>query len=312
MTADQRRQLGLAPERQGLYDPAHEHDACGVGFVVNIKGKQSHALVEQALEVVINLLHRGACGCEANTGDGAGILLQLPHRFFRQEANQLAMTLPEPGAYGVGMISLPRKAHERERIEGIFSDVVSEEGQQLVGWRDVPTDDSHLGDTAKTSEPVIRQLFIGRAAGLGEHPDGHAQFERVLYVIRKRVERAVESLPLSERDLFYVASLSSNTIVYKGMLIADQIAQMFPDLVDPAFESALALVHQRFSTNTFIAISRTTARSTLYGATSTGCAPERRSASRTCLATTSTSSSRSSGKTKAIPQALTTCWSSWC
>ncbi len=251
MTADQRRQLGLAPERQGLYDPAHEHDACGVGFVVNIKGKQSHALVEQALEVVINLLHRGACGCEANTGDGAGILLQLPHRFFRQEANRLAMTLPEPGAYGAGMISLPRKAHERERIEGIFSDVVSEEGQQLVGWRDVPTDDSHLGDTAKTSEPVIRQLFIGRAAGLGEHPDGHAQFERVLYVIRKRVERAVESLPLSERDLFYVASLSSNTIVYKGMLIADQIAQMFPDLVDPAFESALALVHQRFSTNTF-------------------------------------------------------------
>ena len=251
MTADQHRQLGLAPKRQGLYDPAHEHDSCGVGFVVNIKGAQSHALVGQALEVVINLQHRGACGCEANTGDGAGMLLQLPHRFFQQEAGRLGMTLPEPGAYGVGMVSLPRKSQERERIEDICAQVISEEGQQLLGWRDLPTDDSHLGDTARSGEPVMRQLFIGRAAGLEQHREARARFERVLYVIRKRVERAVESLPLSERDLFFVSSLSSNTIVYKGMLIADQIEQMFPDLVDPLFESALALVHQRFSTNTF-------------------------------------------------------------
>ena len=241
--------LHVAP--QGLYDPRHEHDSCGVGFVVNIKGRKSHQLVRQAFEVVINLLHRGACGCETNTGDGAGMLIQLPHKFFLLEAGRAGIDLPDPGAYGVGMVFLPREAGERARVEELFDHIVAEEGQRVLGWRDVPTDDSLLGRTARSGEPVIRQILIGRGASLAPHADAHARFERKLYVIRKRVARAVERLGLREGHLFYVPSLSSNTIVYKGMLIADQMETMFPDLSDPAVESALALVHQRFSTNTF-------------------------------------------------------------
>ena len=241
--------LHVAP--QGLYDPRHEHDSCGVGFVVNIKGQKSHRLVRQAFEVVINLLHRGACGCETNTGDGAGMLIQLPHKFFLQEAGRAGIDLPDPGAYGVGMVFLPRDAGERARVEELFGHIVAEEGQRVLGWRDVPTDDSLLGRTARSGEPVIRQILIGRGESLAPHADAHARFERKLYVIRKRVARAVERLGLREGRLFYVPSLSSNTIVYKGMLIADQMETMFPDLSDPAVESALALVHQRFSTNTF-------------------------------------------------------------
>ncbi len=241
--------LHVAP--QGLYDPRHEHDSCGVGFVVNIKGHKSHQLVRQAFEVVINLLHRGACGCETNTGDGAGMLIQLPHKFFLQEAGRAGIDLPDPGAYGVGMVFLPRDAGERARVEELFGHIVAEEGQRVLGWRDVPTDDSLLGRTARSGEPVIRQILIGRGESLEPHADAHARFERKLYVIRKRVARAVERLGLREGHLFYVPSLSSNTIVYKGMLIADQMETMFPDLSDPAVESALALVHQRFSTNTF-------------------------------------------------------------
>ncbi len=173
-----------APNAEGLYCPTHEHDSCGVGFVVNIKGKRSHKLVQQALEVVINLLHRGACGCEANTGDGAGILVQLPHRFFETEATRLGIRLPEPGAYGVGTVFLPRDPDERSRIQDLFSHIATEEGQRVLGWRDVPTDDSSLGETAKSGEPVIRQIFIGRGEALADHPDAHARFERKLYVIR--------------------------------------------------------------------------------------------------------------------------------
>ena len=241
--------LNVAP--QGLYDPGQEHDSCGVGFVVDIKGRRSHRIVEQALEVVINLLHRGACGCETNTGDGAGMLLQLPHRFLRKEAGRLGIDLPEPGAYGAGMVFLPRDRAQRTEVETVFERIVAEEGQQVLGWRTVPTDDSALGNTARSGEPVIRQILIGRGAALADHADAHARFERKLYVIRKRVARAVEQSTVPERHLFYVASLSSNTIVYKGMLIADQVEGMFPDLADPDVESALALVHQRFSTNTF-------------------------------------------------------------
>ena len=236
---------------RGLYDPAHEHDSCGVGFIVNIKGEKSHTLVKQALEIVINLLHRGACGCEVNTGDGAGLLIQLPHRFFQTEADRLGIALPEPGAYGVGMVFLPRDPDERGGIQDLFAHIAAEEGQRVLGWRDVPTDDSHLGATARSGEPVLRQVFIGRGDALANDAESHARFERKLYVIRKRVDRSVEGLSLNQEHLFYVASLSSNTIVYKGMLIADQVEQMFPDLSNPLVESALALVHQRFSTNTF-------------------------------------------------------------
>ena len=252
MSSPDPRAARIAAASQGVYDPSREHDSCGVGFVVNIKGKKSHGLVQQALEVVINLLHRGACGCEVNTGDGAGILIQLPHRFFQSEADRVGIVLPESGAYGVGMVFLPRDPDERGRIQDLFAHIAIEQGQHVLGWRDVPTDDSHLGAMARSSEPIIRQVFIGRGDALAHDADAHARFERKLYVIRKRVNRSVfETLSLGQEHLFYVASLSSNTIVYKGMLIADQVEQMFPDLVDPLLESALALVHQRFSTNTF-------------------------------------------------------------
>ena len=245
------RPAGTPPRAEGLYDPRFEHDSCGVGFVVNIKGERSHKLVRQAFEVSVNLLHRGACGCEVNTGDGAGMLLQLPHKFFRKAADAAGFRLPAPGAYGVGMVFLPRNAAERRQAEEAFGRIVIEEGQHLLGWRDVPTDNGHLGATAKSGEPVMRQIFIGRDPALDGADDAAARFERKLYVIRNRTAHEADKLRLRERELFYVASLSSNTIVYKGMLIADQVERMFPDLADPDVESALALVHSRFSTNTF-------------------------------------------------------------
>ena len=245
------RPAGTMPRAEGLYDPRFEHDSCGVGFVVNIKGERSHKLVRQAFEVSVNLLHRGACGCEANTGDGAGMLLQLPHKFFRKAADAAGFELPAPGSYGVGMVFLPRDADERRQVEETCGRIVVEEGQRLLGWRDVPTDNGHLGATARSGEPAIRQIFVGRGPALGDAPDAAARFERKLYVIRNRTADETDKLRLRERDLFYVASLSSNTIVYKGMLIADQVERMFPDLADPDVESALALVHSRFSTNTF-------------------------------------------------------------
>src|SRR3954471_22031458 len=242
------------PPAQGLYDPAHEHDACGVGFVVHVNGQRSHSIVEQALKVLINLLHRGACGCEANTGDGAGILIQMPDRFFRRETSRLGFTLPRERHYGAGVIFLPRDASRRAQIQTRFEEIIVEEGQRVLGWRDVPTDDSSVGPSAVAVEPYFRQLFIGRGAAFEALPDSSEtdlRFERKLYVIRKRVEHAVDAMELSDRSSFYVPSLSSKTIIYKGMLTATQIAPMFPDLADPDVESALALVHQRFSTNTF-------------------------------------------------------------
>ena len=236
---------------RGLYDPRFEHDSCGVGFVVHIRGRRSRKLVDQALEIGINLLHRGACGCEPNTGDGAGLLMQVPDRFLRRETAALGFTLPPEGRYGVGMLFLPRPADERRRVEELVARVVDEEGQTLLGWRDVPTDSSPLGATARQGEPVIRQVFIGRGPGATDGPDAQPRFERKLYVIRRRIEHAADGLGLEAPDAFYAASLSSQTIVYKGMLIADQVTTMFPDLVDPDLESAIGLVHSRFSTNTF-------------------------------------------------------------
>src|SRR6058998_384025 len=233
-------------EQQGLYDPSHEHDACGVGFVVDIKGRKSHAIVRQGLLVLINLLHRGACGCEPNTGDGAGILLQVPDKFLRKQCGRLGIPLPGPKDYGVGCVFLPRDAMQREKVQALIATIVAEEGQRLLGWRDVPTDDRLLGASALNVEPTIKQVFIGR----GEARDA-AHFERKLYVVRKRIEHAVEAMDFSEKRLTYLPSLSSNTLIYKGMLSADQIESMYPDLLDPDMESALALVHQRFSTNTF-------------------------------------------------------------
>ena len=235
------------PPAQGLYDPAHEHDACGVGFVVDIKGRKSHAIVSQALTVLKNLLHRGACGCEVNTGDGAGILIQMPHRFLVRECAALGIALPAPGHYGAGLVFLPREAMQADKVRAIFHSIVDDEGQRLLGWRNVPCDDSALGDSARAVRPTIKQVFIGRGPAVTDA----AAFERKLYVIRKQFEKAVAALDIPENKFAYIPSLSSNTLIYKGMLSADQIESMFPDLADPDVESALALVHQRFSTNTF-------------------------------------------------------------
>ena len=235
------------PAKQGLYDPRHEHDACGVGFVVDLKGRKSHEIVEQGIQVLLNLEHRGACGCEENTGDGAGILMQMPHRFLEQECDKLGIKLPAYEAYGAGMVFLPRLEKSRKQCEALFEQIAGEEGQQVLGWRTVPTDDSPIGPTAKAGEPVVRQVFIARSPDLADA----LAFERKLYVIRKRVEQVVKASTIVEREMFYIPSLSYKTIIYKGMLKSDQVTTFYPDIVDPAVESALAMVHSRFSTNTF-------------------------------------------------------------
>jgi glutamate synthase (NADPH) large chain len=235
------------PKAQGLYNPEYEHDACGVGFVVNIKGQRSHDIVLKGLQVLDNLTHRGACGCDPLTGDGAGMLLQIAHGFFADQAAKLGFDLPAPGGYGIGMVFLPLDAQKREACEAIFNQVVREEGQQVLGWRTVPVDESQCGVIARQGLPAIRQIFIGRGPGITDE----ASLERKLYVIRKRVTNEGAKLKLDEGELFYVCSLSSLTIVYKGQLISHQIPRFYPDLLDPQMETALAMVHQRFSTNTF-------------------------------------------------------------
>jgi glutamate synthase (ferredoxin) len=235
------------PPKQGLYDPRFEHDACGIGFVVNIKGQKSHAIVDQALTVLHNLDHRGACGSEDNTGDGAGILFQTPHAFFQSACSNLGFTLPRPGAYGVGMIFLPPEVAQRRFCEQQLETMVQEEGQTVLGWRDVPTDNTLLGNMSKSCEPFVRQIFIGRSDTL---PDDMA-FERKLYVIRRRAENAIRYSGVPGGEAFYVPSLSYKTIIYKGMLTPLQVRAFYPELSDPSVESALAIVHSRFSTNTF-------------------------------------------------------------
>ena len=235
------------PGKQGLYDPFFEHEACGVGFVVNVKGKKSHQIIQQALQVLRNLDHRGACGCEANTGDGAGLLMQMPHAFLQKQCDKLGFKLPKPGQYGAGLIFLPQDPPERQQCERAFEKIVKEEGLKIIGWRTVPTDNSSLGATAKASEPFIRQVFIARGRSLKDD----MAFERKLYVIRKRSANIIPHLALLQARYWYVASLSYKTLVYKGMLLTEQVTRFYPDLNDPLMESALALVHSRFSTNTF-------------------------------------------------------------
>src|SRR5215813_2310706 len=235
------------PHKQGLYDPRFEHDACGIGFVVNIKGEKSHEIVQQALTVLQNLDHRGACGCEDNTGDGAGILLQVPHVFLQHACDGIGLQLPRPGQYGVGMIFLPRDREQRHQCERRFEDIVRREGQEVLGWRSVPTDNMYLGETAKSREPFIRQVFIKRSTDL--HND--LAFERKLYVIRRQAENAIRYANILGGDYFYIPSLSYKTLVYKGMLTPRQVTTFYPDLSDALVETALAVIHSRFSTNTF-------------------------------------------------------------
>jgi glutamate synthase (ferredoxin) len=233
------------PEKQGLYDPQFEHDACGVGFVVNMKGKKSHEIVEQALTILVNLDHRGACGCEANTGDGAGILMQIPHKFLVKVAAAQNIALPGPGQYGTGMVFSSPDAAERAKSRGIFEKIAAEEGQPVIGWRDIPTDNSSLGFTAKASEPFMQQVFVKRGANCADD----LAFERKLFVIRKRAHNDIRTAGTEEH--WYISSLSCRTMTYKGMLMPEQVNKYYPDLLDPDMETALALVHSRFSTNTF-------------------------------------------------------------
>jgi glutamate synthase (NADPH/NADH) large chain len=235
------------PPKQGLYDPQFERDSCGVGFVVDVQGRKSNEIVRKALQVLINMLHRGAKGSESNTGDGAGILIQVPHEFLRGECLKLGIGLPAPGDYGVGMVSLPRDAESQRQCERLFASAVEHSGQTLLGWRDVPTNNSIIGDSAKSVEPVCRQVFIARGKGVADRD----AFERKLFLIRKRAENAIRNSDFENRNYFYISSLSANTVIYKGMLSADQIETYFPDLANVRVESALAVVHQRFSTNTF-------------------------------------------------------------
>jgi glutamate synthase (NADPH) large chain len=235
------------PMQQGLYDPRQERDACGVGFVAHIKGKQSHDMILQGLRILENLTHRGAVGADPLAGDGAGILLQIPDQFLRDEMGWGKIQLPPAGEYGVGMLFLPRDTAARAACEKFVEVKIDDEGQQLLGWRDVPVDSSGLAESVKKVEPVVRQVFIGR----GNNCADTDAFERKLFVIRKTVEHEVNGSSKTQGRGFYCPSMSSRTIVYKGMLLANQVGKYYHDLQDARVVSALALVHQRFSTNTF-------------------------------------------------------------
>ena len=233
-------------KKQGLYDPQQEHDACGVGVVASIKGVWSHDIVDKALQVLINLGHRGACGSDPDTGDGAGVLLQMPHAFLAGECSRLGISLPVAGRYGVGMLFLPRDPAQAEACERTLSEIIAQEGQLLLGWRDVPVDDSRIGEHARQTQPRIRQMFVGAGDGIADEEE----LGRKLYVIRRRVERAVAESGISEDDGFYIPSLFTNRIVYKGLLMAAQLPTYYPDLANPEVTTSFALVHSRFSTNT--------------------------------------------------------------
>ncbi|MEJ5999142.1 glutamate synthase-related protein [Paucibacter soli] len=233
---------------QGLYRPANEKDACGLGFVAHIKGQKAHMIVQQGLKILENLDHRGAVGADKLMGDGAGILIQIPHEFYREEMANQGVNLPPPGEYGVGMIFLPKEHASRLACEQELARAIKAEGQVLLGWRDVPVDaELPMSPTVREKEPIIRQVFIGRGPDIIV-PDA---LERKLYVIRKTASSAIQALKLTHSREYYVPSMSCRTVIYKGLLLADQVGKYYKDLSDPRTVSAIALVHQRFSTNTF-------------------------------------------------------------
>ena len=231
----------------GLYDPRFEHDACGIGLICHIKGRKSHDIIRNGLQILENLTHRGACGCDETTGDGAGILMQMPHEFLRSCCQDLDIRLPDEGNYACGLVFLPRNADQRQHLIRRFETVVREEGQVFLGWRKVPVASAALGTLARSQEPVIYQIFVGRGPDILDTP----HFERKLFIIRKVMEGFARQVNPGHGTLFHVPSLSSRTLVYKGMLLADQMTAYFPDLSREKMVSALALVHQRYSTNTF-------------------------------------------------------------
>jgi glutamate synthase (NADPH) large chain len=238
--------MNQLPPAQGLYDPANEHDACGLGFVVNINGEPSHDIVLKGLQILQNLVHRGACGCDTETGDGAGILIQIPHKFFARETPAFGFSLPNAGEYGIAMCFFPVDRQQRLTCEGIVERFTREEGLTTLGWRDTPIEVNAIGRVARASQPYIEQFFVARPAGVTQDA-----FERKLYSIRKRAEAHIAASDLRDKNFFYIPSFSSRTIIYKGLLLANQIGTFYKELLDPDTTSALSLVHQRFSTNTF-------------------------------------------------------------
>ena len=235
------------PLSQGLYDPANEHDACGLGFVVNIKNEASHDIVLKGIEILKNLAHRGACGCDSETGDGAGVLIQIPHDFLARETAALGFTLPGPGEYGVAMCFLPVERQQRLYCEGLLEKIAREESLLVLGWRDIPVNNDAIGRVARASQPYIEQFFVARPAGMPQD-----EFERRLFVVRKRAEVQVLASPdVRDKSFFFLPSFSSRTIIYKGLLLANQIGEFYDELLDPDTKSSLCMVHQRFSTNTF-------------------------------------------------------------
>ncbi len=235
------------PDAEGLFDPSLEKDSCGVGFIANIKGQKSHQIVSDALSILCNLEHRGAVGADPRAGDGAGILVQIPHAFFTRKTGELGFKLPQPGEYAIGALFMPRDAAWRNVIKSIIAEQIKDEGFKLLGWRDVPSDNSSLGVTVKPTEPYHMQVFIGRNNAVKTEDD----FERRLYILRKSISQAIYQRRDRGMSGYYVCSLSCRTVIYKGMFLADQLGKYYPDLHEADFDSALALVHQRFSTNTF-------------------------------------------------------------
>lgn len=234
------------PQKQGLYDPYFEKDSCGVGFVCDIKGRKSHSIIQESLTALKRLAHRGAVGSDPKTGDGAGILIQTPHKYFSKAVIKSGIALPEEGSYGTGLVFFPVDETERKFCKDIFSRIVSQEGQALLGWRKVPVNNSGIGEGARKTEPVIEQPFIEKK----EIKDNLA-FERKLYIIRKQIENTVRKSSLKQKSFFYITNLSSRTFLYKGLLMPYQVESFFPDLSDPDMESSISLIHSRYSTNTF-------------------------------------------------------------
>ena len=230
------------PKAQGLYDPANEHDACGVGFVANIKGEKTNDIIQRGLQVSINMTHRGAEGADNKSGDGAGILIQMPHEFFKT----LVPDLPEPGRYASGLIFLPKNESASAKCQETLNQIIKSEGLELIGYRDVPVDSSCVGEIALRNEPRIVQIFVKDKSH--EETD---KLERKLYLVRKQAEKKVRSSNIIDKESYYIVSLSARTFIYKGMLTPMQLGQYFLDLKDPRMKSAIAVVHSRFSTNTF-------------------------------------------------------------
>ncbi|MDD4954242.1 MAG: glutamate synthase central domain-containing protein, partial [Candidatus Omnitrophica bacterium] len=241
------KKLNGFPEKQGLYDPEFEHDSCGVGFVCDIKGRKSHRIIADGLEVLARLAHRGATGADPATGDGAGILIQMPHKFLKHVCQEAGISLPDQGGYGAGLVFLPQDEKYREFCKDVFLEKAHREGLRILGWRQVPVDHSGIGKLARKTQPAIEQVFISSGSGIKEEID----FERRLYLVRKQVENTVGALGLREKSSFYITNLSCRMLSYKGLLMPQQVEGFFPDLKDPYLESSLCLVHSRYSTNTF-------------------------------------------------------------